>query len=54
MEELIMGFEGTGGIDRWTLGGLCVILGTLSMSISNNLQVKIMFFPHYGMKNSLH
>jgi len=54
MEELIMGFEGTWGIDRWTLGGLCVILGTLSMSISSNLQVKIMFFPHYGMKNSLH
>jgi hypothetical protein len=54
MEELIVRFEGAWGIDKWTLGGLCVILGTLSMSISSNLQVKIMFFPHYGMKNSLH
>ncbi|CAM6035307.1 unnamed protein product [Sphagnum compactum] len=42
MEELIVGFEGIWGIDRWTLGGLCLILGTLSTSISNNLQVATM------------
>jgi len=50
MGDLIMGFEGW-GIDKWTLGGLCFILQTLSVGIETNLKVNV--FPHYGMKNYL-
>ncbi|KAH9553564.1 hypothetical protein CY35_08G017400 [Sphagnum magellanicum] len=41
MGDLIMGFEGW-GIDKWTLGGLCFILQTLSVGIETNLKGAIM------------
>jgi hypothetical protein len=50
MGDLIMGFEGW-GFDKWTLGGLCLILQTLTVGIETNLKVNV--FPHYGMKNYL-
>ncbi|KAH8953396.1 hypothetical protein BDL97_08G024200 [Sphagnum fallax] len=41
MGDLIVGFEGW-GIDKWALGGLCLILQTLSVGIETNLKGVIM------------
>jgi hypothetical protein len=45
-----MGLEGW-GIDKWTLGGLCIILQSLTIGIETNLKINV--FPHCEMKNYL-
>jgi len=49
-----MGLEGGGGggIDKWTLGGFCLILQSFIIDINTNLKVNV--FPDYKMKNYLH
>ncbi len=46
-----MGLEGW-DIDKWTLGGLCLILQSLAVGIETNLKVNV--FSDCEMKNYLH
>jgi hypothetical protein len=51
MGDLRMGLEGW-DIDKWTLGGLCLILQSLAVGIETNLKVNV--FSDCEMKNYLH
>jgi hypothetical protein len=48
--DLLIGLEGW-GIDKWTLGGLCLILQSLTVGIETNLKVNV--FCDCEMKNYL-
>ncbi len=51
MGDLLTGLEGW-DIDKWTLGGLCLILNSLAVGIETNLKVNV--FSDCEMKNYLH